>query len=293
MSLRHYGWTVMVVTAVIAVALCSSPAQATELTVYEWWTSVMGWDEADMDLENYDDEGDTHHNDLDNDEDPGTWVNGDALTHICVQYAGYAGNNTFGWYRWEDGGGDPTNNWGGDGGANDQIVYYPIFDASATTPSDGDEWWSTMTGGTVPWPEPTQWGFYIDTNWDGSAYEDTFHSEDSENSYRHLEVFWDQGWSGTNDGQLQAYVLAWEDLPNASWSGDHTDFEGMTDGHLYNYGGDPPANPDYNDMIVRFQRYDGDAGDDPPREAPEAGTWLLLLATGAFGGWIKRRRNPA
>lgn len=69
------------------------------------------------------------------------------------------------------------------------------------------------------------------------------------------------------------WILAWED-----WDASQIEYQNQ-----------PRTEVDYQDLIVSFVRLDDSYTAHPP--TPEASTWLLLLATGAVGGWIRRRRN--
>ena len=48
---------------------------------------------------------------------------------------------------------------------------------------------------------------------------------------------------------------------------------------------------DFQDLIVSFVALDANYQEHFRDDSPELGTWALLLATGALGGWIRRRRT--
>jgi hypothetical protein len=270
--MRRYGIT-LVLAAVIVGLVASSPGWAalTENSVYDWWITQSGWGSPVGQLLTYTDEGaHGYHGYTASPTYPGTWTNGDALSGMRVEYAGWAGSNTFGWYEY-------SGAWG-----SSSIDRYEIFDGSATTGTT----WSSLTHGWYgdhTYTYPSRWGFYLGTS---AGY---WYSEDAQNDrtgyadQRHLEVF-------DHPTVTDAYVLCWEDMNRGSWGDDnsdtirntHLEFENATN---YDYHGEP----DYQDMILTYQRirYGQGEWDD----SPELGTWALVLCAGVLGGWLKSRRK--
>jgi len=284
--LRHHSLTLLV-AGIALVTLAVAPAFAGDsYSVYDWWM-LQGWsapgsgdlvtDSDDLNVNGAGYHGATG--------DLGTWQDGDALSNMRVEYAGYASQNSFGWYEYDGG------SWG-----SGNIVLHEIFDGSATS---GSSWTSVSDGwyGDHTYNRPDQWGFYIHT-----PEGDTWYSEWSLNSYesttddtahrRHFEVF-------DHPVLSDAWVLCMEDLGANSWHGyDASDFETYntsTNNPLFSWGRGHTGSstnqeePDFQDMILTFQRVEYQQGDWD--NSPELGTWMLLLATAAFGGWLKRRRK--
>jgi len=291
--LRHHRLPFLGV-AVVAVILASvGPALATdthydlydpEPSFAEWWnddglmtqyTNVSGMDWDDT----YGEECyerwlsfNTQHSHYNN----GIWGNGDAFSELEIEFTSGFGSHTFGWYS-RTGYDDTTT----------PSVLHEIFSGSDTP---GTTWNSTASGSG--WTNPDHWGFYYQAA--GHTYYSDWHLNDPSsfaNGVR-AEVFEDpryySGWG---------WAIGWEDgsIPNTGRT--HTFFENPngdsdnSDMGTLAWAGNSDNEPDYQDLVVTFRRHQYGETRDRNDDSPELGTWVLLLATAAFGGWIKRRRK--
>jgi len=310
MATRHQ--LALALTGVMLVFCLSAAYAGDNRSVWYWWVYDSPWQTDNPSsyetMNRITDSSDTHYHGAGTETYPGTFTNGDALSDIRVEWAGYRNTNEFGWYEYT-----------GDSWGTGNITHYPIFtgsDDAGTTWSnvlgwnDGSEW--DTRGGTHGWyrdgdmrVHPERWGFYLyvpdesgDPYWysewslntEGGAYTNWY-------DQRHVEIFDDP-----RAGHPYGYVLCWEDLAHSGWHGhdarDFEDYDANTNdpqyswgqGHTWDGGSSSSASeePDYQDMILTFELYDYEG---PYDDSPELGTWALLLATAAFGGWLKRRRK--
>ena len=310
--MRHYSlWTVLIVIAALGLTVGSAVA---ETSVYQWWQNTSRGDTNNFWLD-FSTDGDNSTGKHSNGHyENGLWYNGDGYACIQVEWAGNQDYNHFGWFGGyinagvytainTDTGGNRVaqKTWDLDGDSTSETYgLYEIFSGSDDETTGA--WYSPTGDLDWDWKNPPDfWGFYLDANestyfYSRYALNAAYASKPNEaNGAHQLQVFDDPA-GGTSNSTLETsedgfqWVLCWEDLGPGSWGGgDHTTFD---------YGGSPgsnhigdqaaPTEPDYQDMILTFKRI---GPWDDPNFTPEPGTWLLLLASGAIGGWIRRRRN--
>jgi len=325
--MRHSGlWTLLIVIA--TVGLTVGPALAAEDSVYDWWLSEFGTALVQYDLDTDSNSttggggsGGYYGAGFDADGDDaadywGVWHNGDAYSEIEIELSGWDNVTSFGWYGWDLSGSTYTaiddttrNNY-----TISPILHgttsfglYEIFSGSdaqnATWTSVTDSWFNDHT-----YDAPEMWGFYLKGN-DGYWFSE-WALNDRTGSYqnqRSLEVFDYPGHETTGT----KWVLGWEVEERAGWDDDGWNYDGdiynMNDHYAFEMWGAPvspdgglgnakpydndntTAEPDYQDMILSFERLEYTQHDWD--NSPELGTWALLLCTGALGGWIRRRRT--
>lgn len=293
---------VLSVSLLIAVfaALSISTAFAAETSVSTWWTSTSRGATNDYWCDWTNSWSNGHYQ-------GGIFHNGDGFAQIRMEQAGWDNTNTFGWFGWDEGG-NPINVSAGNrvNPSGDSIGLYQIFGGTAPTT------WASLPGTTWEDETPGAWGFYLKSGegkWYFSAPGNVSSllsgtSYDFE-KYR-MQVFDDPA-GGDDDAELESaenglqWVLCWEDRD--STASNHTAFDM---GYAASSSSNPeasrpwtgsgtignisaPTEPDYNDMVITFQRYNAEAP--PGDDSPEPATWALLLATCAFGGLIRRRRR--
>ncbi len=318
----------ILIAAMFAVALVATPAFAAENSVYDWWSAAFPSDaltqgELDTDVNSttsgagyygagYTAGGTTY---------KGVWHNGDAFTEIRVELAGWRNINSFGWYGWDLGtsGYTPINDSRrtteydirGDGSP---FGLYEIFPGTAGSGAT----WTSVTNSWFndhSYDAPEMWGFYIHTNHGTWFSEWAYNDRTSYADQRHLEVFDHPGHGHNNNGTKGTkWVLCWEDLRRSSWDtgyydgskwttatwqnsegdtslrNDHNVFENWGSHFTNPYDNDNvTAEPDYQDMILTFERFSYQQHDWD--DSPELGTWALLACTGVFGGLLRRRRR--
>ncbi len=296
--------SVSLLLAVFA-ALSISTAFAAETSVSTWWTSTSRGATNDFWCDFTNSWSNGHYQ-------GGIFNNGDGAAQIRMEQAGWANSNTFGWFGW-DGDGNPIDVAATHrrNSASDSIGLYEIF--GGTTPTT----WASLPGTTWNSQAPATWGFYLksaENKWYFSApssVNSLLGTAPSGTSWAfenyRMQVFDDPA-GGNDDAELESaenglqWVLCWEDRD--STASNHTAFDmgydntGTYDaptpsmrwsglGTIGNIAA--PTEPDYNDMVITFQRYSAEAP--PGDDSPEAATWALLLATCAFGGLIRRRRR--
>jgi len=189
----------------------------------------------------------------------GIWSNGDAFSELEIEFtSGYEGH-IFGWYP--------------EGTPSQKHVIFSGDDGP------GDSWRSIDD---TSFPPSGNWGFYYTTS------AGTFYSDNAWDAQVFEHPRWNTGYG---------WVVGWEDQTGR----DHTRFEDPNSDDdwsdmgtfAYHNTGYAFEEPDYQDLVITFRRatYGSDGPYTPGDNSPEPGTWILLLATGAVGGLLRRRRK--
>lgn len=193
------------------------------------------------------------------------WLNGwYSYTYLEVEYSGWETASSFGYYDYSgDEGAMARNTTPIFTGIDSDGTRYPSPSGSWTVPTGYFGFWMDVTNS----PFLSQYGGMWYTGYAHNDAVDGGTGPDNEGLYQQCRVFqhpeYDGGWG---------WILAWAD-----WDGSQIEAQGQA-----------TTEPDFQDLIVSFVALD-EYGKEHP--VPELGTWTLLLATGAFGGWIKRRRR--
>lgn len=342
--------TAIAITTLVIATVIPGFAAPGEDSVYDWWSQQPNPQNRPLTLVRETEDGKYHGTST----YAGTWTNGDAMSDLKVEWAGWENVNRFGWYGWWDDGSTPIySNW--DDEATTDLTSDPLLDATPygnrwkdvtiTDPNNSSNTLGTFglyqifAGGDAAgasfntffngWfnqapdgsgangkAHPHRWGFWLSTN----------DSDDYGNQVWLTQWAWNQGYDPSTSGSVTTYpsggdgpdyakdpdktgvfcevfqdtkmpfgrgwVLAWEDRDDpTAFSGNYypaTSYE-FEDNTANNPDYDFHGEADFNDMILRFGMVDETTGELP--EVPEPGTWVLLLATGAFGSWLKRRRE--
>lgn len=283
--LRHYR---LVIVTLVAVVISVAPALANtaEPSFAQWWNDTKDWDDiygryCFQEWLNFDDQHSHYRR--------GIWGNGDGFSELEIELTSNLDNQVFGWYT----------RTGYDDGTTPGTLYQ-IFSGGA----DAGATWNTLGDSNWVSTSPAYWGFYYQVA--GKTY---YSDPDLNNSTN-----WDYGvraevFSHPRYYDGYAWAIGWEDgdIPNNNGTQDHCFFEdpagdgndnpdpdygNMTDLGTKAWGMDglTTANePDFQDLVVTFRRCEEGTTYTP--EVPEPGTWILLLASGAVGSFIRRRRS--
>jgi len=245
----------------------------------------------------------------------GIWNNGDAFSELELELtsSNQLSSQSFGWFGWDSSGSGSAIDDGTGEGYQGNVSLSLDIDGDGTSETDTFGLYQVFSGsdgmGTT-WQSPTNsfgallpdyWGFwYKNTTKDydpgTSGSQRTVYSRwqlnpdnTSWNFHDHrAEVFEHPRW---NTGY--GWVICWEGGTDwAKGNHDHTYFD-QHDPLGDVAGSYPTYEPDYNDMVITFRRatYGSDGPYTPGDNSPEPGTWILLLATGAVGGLLRRRRK--